>query len=113
MAKKTRYRGNKRKPKAKRHASEKIQRGKEQGTHPAMTGSGIVSLFCISIAFVVTFAFAFHYWQQGHNQLALRWALGAWIFAGIGLFAAFLPLTVTPPETSSSNDSNRLSSSDQ
>ena len=50
--------------------------------------SAILSLIFLSVPFVVTFSFAFHYWQQGNYRIALRWTIGVCICLVAGVFFA-------------------------
>ncbi len=68
----------------------------------------IVATLCLSVAFVVTFAFAFHYWQRGNFVAAIGWGLAAWILVEVG--AAALVLNSVPASPVIAAESTKIDS---
>jgi len=80
----------------KKHAGKRAK--KYSLRRKAYSMSTVLSLIFLSGLFIVTFAFAFHYWQQGNYGVALWWALGAFVCFGVGITFALRPYALRRTE---------------
>ncbi len=73
------------KEKAQDHSHEDEEQRPEgrEGRGKLYRMAGLLSTICLSVFFVVCFAFAFHYWQSGNKNRTLFWAFGAYAFVGL------------------------------
>lgn len=67
--------------------------------------SAVISVICISVLFVITFAFAFHYWQQSNYSTALWLALISWVVLGCGVVFAIRYYVLEPSQSKASAES--------
>jgi hypothetical protein len=93
-------RGDKNKKEAKQHPEKDAQHRAKDKPRRRKTNhmTAVLSLVFVGGLFIVAFAFAFHYWQQGSYSPALWWGLAAFIFFAIGVACAMQFYVVGPLE---------------
>ncbi len=96
---------NKDKDEANEHPKENRKKDDENKSEKrkANSMSAVLSLVFIGVLFVVTFAFAFHYWQQKNYTIALRWSFLAYLFVGLGIAFALHYYVVEPREAANTD----------